>query len=185
VNRALVTALLLVALLALAAAGCGGDDEGAQIPRDQASTLLSRLREADRRINQDPPVCGDLSDDTLPALEDEAANLPEETDEDVKKTVQDGIDHLRSLIDAECAASREERQQEETTTTEEEPPPTTTEEEPPPTTTEQDPPPTQTPPTTPPETPPTTPPDNGNGSGGQGLPDGSVRPKGRNKKDKD
>ena len=185
-----MTALLLVTLgLALVAAGCGGD-EGPQIPRDEARSIVRRLQEADRRLNQDPPVCNDLSEDTLPALEDQAANLPEETDEGVKETVQDGVDHLRSLIEAECADVREEP--EETTTTEEEPPPTTTEEEPPPPTTEEEPPPTTTPeppPTT--TTPPTTPDPgngdgnngNGNGSGGQGVPDGTIRPK--VKKDKD
>ena len=181
------TATVLVALgLALVATGCG-DDEGPQIPRDQAAELISSLREANRRVRQDPPVCGDLADDSLPKLEEQAANLPEETDEGVRETVQDGIDHLRSLIEAECAARQDEPEETTTTTTEEEPPPpTTTEEEPPPTTT--------TPPeTTPPETtPPPETPGNGNGNngggnggsgtGGQGVPQGSVAPKLKNDK---
>jgi len=178
------TALLLMTLgLALVAAGCGGE-EGPQIPRDEARSIVRRLQEADRRLSQDPPVCNDLSEDTIPALEDQAANLPEETDADVRETVQDGIGHLRSLIEAECAA-REEEPEETTTTTTEEEPPVEEEEEPPPDTqtqppdTQTTPPDTQTTPT-PPDTQTTpTPPDNG---GGQGVPEGAVRPKARGKK---
>ena len=178
-----MTALLLVTLaLALVAAGCG-DDEGPQIPRDQAAELIKRLREADRRLSQDPPVCGDLSEETVPELEDLAAGLPEETDDGVKETVREGIEYLRDQIEAECASRREEKPDKETTTTEEEPPPTTTQEEPPPTTAPPEttePPPTTTPPPT--EEPPTTPPDNG--GGGQGPPEGGGVSPGRNKKDK-
>ena len=171
-TAARLTALILVALgLALVAAGCG-DDEGPQIPRDEARNILRRLQEADRRLNQDPPVCGDLSEDSIPALEDQVANLPEETDEGIKETMRDGIDHLRSLIEAECAA-RDEEPETDTTTTEEEPT-TTTEQEPPPDTTTQ-PPDTQTTPTTPTTPTPTTPPPpdnpgngNGNGNGNSG-----------------
>jgi hypothetical protein len=167
VTAARLTALILVALgLALVAAGCGGD-EGPQIPRDEARNIVRRLQEADRRLNQDPPVCGDLSEDSIPALEDQVANLPEETDEGIKETLRDGVDHLRSLVEAECAA-RDEEPDTETTTTEEEPPPET-QTQPPETQTQ--PPETQTtPPTETTPTPPTPPdnPGNGNGNGNNG-----------------
>ena len=177
-----LTALVLVALgLALVAAGCG-EEEGPQIPRDEAAELISRLREADRRVSQDPPVCGDLSEQSLPTLERLVANLPEDTDEGIRETLEDGVDHLRSLVEAECAARDEEP--EETTTTEE----TTTEEEPPPET-QTTPPETQTTPpetqTTPPETDPPPPDNPGNPGGGQGVPEGAVQPKLKRKKDKD
>ena len=177
-----LTALALVAVgLALAAAACG--EEGPQIPRDEARNIVRRLQEADRRLSQDPPVCGDLSEDSIPALEDQVASLPEETDDAIKDTMRDGIDHLRSLIEAECA-SREEEPDTETTTEEEAP--TTTEEEPPPTT---EPPDTETEPPDPETEPPdteTTPSPPGNGSGGQGPPEGgAVAPKLKRKKDKD
>ena len=181
-RAARLTALVLVALgLALVAAGCG-EEEGPQVPRDQAAEIISRLREADRRVSQDPPVCGDLSEQSIPTLERLVANLPEDTDEGVTETLQDGIDHLRSLIEAECAARDEEP--EETTTTEDT---TTTEEEPPPETQTTQPETQTTPPetqTTPPETEPTPPDNPENPGGGQGVPEGSVQPKVKGKKDK-
>ncbi len=123
--------LLAVVVVAAAAAGCG-DDEGAQIPRDDARDIVRRLQEAQRRFDQDPPVCGDLSEDTIPALERQVADLPEDVDQDVRETLDDGVAHLRDLIEAECAARRDEPEDTDTdtTTTEE----TTTETEPPTTT---------------------------------------------------
>ncbi|HEX8741524.1 MAG TPA: hypothetical protein VF712_00175 [Thermoleophilaceae bacterium] len=182
-----LTALLLAAIgLGLVATGCGGE-EGPQIPRDEARNIVRRLQEADRRLSQDPPVCGDLSEDTIPALEDQVANLPEETDEGVRETMQDGVDHLRSLIEAECAARQEDTEETTSDTTEEEPAPDTdSEPELPDTDTEPDLPDTEPPDTDtePPDTDttPTSPttPDTG---GGQGVPEGAVRPKpGKGKK---
>jgi len=179
VTRLRLTALLLVA--AVAATGCGGDDEP-KIPRDDAAELISSLREAKRRLS--PLVCGDLNDDSLPKLEAQAQRLPE--DSDVRRSVEDGIDHLRTLIEAECTARDEERQDTDTTTE-----PDTTPETTEPETTEPE---TTEPETTEPETtpPPTTPPDGDegdgdNGAGGQPAPSGAVRPqeKRRKKKDRD
>ena len=167
-----MTRLLLTALIALAAlaAGCGGDDEP-KIPRSDAATLRNDLLEAKRRLR--PLRCDDLETKSFPKLERRVAELPE--DSDVRDTLEDGLDHLRSLVEAECAARREER--EETTTTTEpettttEPETTTTTE--PETTTTQPPETTQPPTTQPPETEPE--PDPGNG--GQPVPNGSVKPK--------
>ena len=174
-TAARLTALAVAAALA---AGCGGDD--AEIPRAEAAELRSALLEAKRRLA--PLRCGDLSEDSLPKLEERVAALPDGSD--VRESLQDGIDHLRDLIEAECTRQEQEREQ---TTTEEEPttttePPTTTTE--PPTTTEEE------PPTTTEEEPPPTTPDtdegaNGDGTdgGGQAPPSGAARP-GKGKRDK-
>jgi hypothetical protein len=181
VTRLRLTALLILAVLA--AAGCGEDEP--KIPRDEAAELRAALLEAQRRL--DPLRCGDLEQESLPKLEDRVAQLPE--DSDVRNTLEDGVDHLRTLIEAECTARDEEEQDTTTTTEPETTPPETTEPE---TTEPETTPPETTPPeTTPPEeTPPPNPGngdgDQGNGSGGRGLPDGSVQPRGkRAKKDKD
>ena len=169
-----LTALLLAASFAAGAAGCGGDDEP-KIPRADAAELRSALLEAKRRL--DPIRCGDLDEDSLPKLEERVAALPEG---DVRQSLEDGVEHLRTLIEAECAAR--EREPDTSTDTTEEEPPSTTEEEPPSTTEEE--PPSTTQPEPPTTQPPTTPPDNGNG--GQSPPNGAVEPqRKREKKDKD
>jgi hypothetical protein len=164
-----MTALLLAATAAIA--GCGDDDEP-RIPRSVAADIRAELILAKQRLR--PLRCNDLDEESIPDLERQIARLPE--DSDVRNTLEEGVDHLRSLVEAECADRRE--QQEETDTTDTTEPPTTTETTtaPPETTT----PPETTPPeTTPPETTPpeTTPPDNDNGNGGQAVPQGSVKPK--------
>ena len=154
--------LLLAPVLAAAAIaiGCGKDEP--QIPRDDANAIIDRLKEAKRRMNEDPPVCEDTQDDTLKALDEQVAGLPEKTDGDVKKTLEDGIAYLRDLVETQCSQPQDEP--EETTPTETAPPETTPPEPTPPKTTppETTPPETTPPETTPPETtPPTTPNDGG------------------------
>ena len=125
------TRLAATALAALAFAGCGGEEEeGPQIPRGDASALINRLEEAQRR--SDPFRCNDLRKDTLPALERQLAALPENVDPDVRSTVEDGIAHLSRLVDEECELGQQTETEttptapSETPTT---PPPTETEPE--------------------------------------------------------
>jgi hypothetical protein len=167
--RARVTALLVLAAVPFVA-GCGDDDEP-KIPRAEAQSLRADLLEAKRRLR--PLRCGDLEEDSFPKLEDRIAQLPEGSD--VRDTLEEGVDHLRSLVEADCAARREE--QEETTTTDTETTETETTTEPP--TTEPEPPTTTEtqPPTTEPEPEPEPEPQPEPGNGGQGVPQGAVKPK--------
>jgi hypothetical protein len=155
-------AAVLVAAIAAIAAGCGGD-EGKQIPRAQAREIVVKLQEADRRLSQEPPVCGDLAEQSIPELERLVATLPSDVDKDIRETLDDGVAHLRDQIEAECAERRQQQQDTTTDTTDttDTTTDTTTETTPPTTdTTETTPPTTDTQPTTP--TTPTTP-----NSGGQ------------------
>jgi hypothetical protein len=148
-RRHLIATAAVVAAIAAALAGCGGDD-GPKIPRADARTLVARLQEADRRT--DPLRCDDLSEDTIPALEQTADGLPEG---DTKDTVVEAIDHLRDLIEADCTAKQ--NQETDTTDTTTETTETTTETEPPTTTETQPPTTTETTPPTETETTPTSP----------------------------
>ena len=154
--RHLVSAALVAGGVALA--GCGGDDEP-QIPRGDASEIVSLLQEVERRMSQERPVCGDVSRD-FPRLEAAVAGLPEDVDGDIRESLDDGVAHLRDLIEAECAELREP--EDDTTDTTDSEPETTPDTTPETTPTTPDTTPT-TPETTPttPETTPTTP-----GSGG-------------------
>ena len=104
------TAAALVAV-AVPVAGCGKDD-GPKIPRQQARTLIARLQEAKRRSS--PLRCQDLSQDTIPALQQEADSLPKGK---VRDTVVEAIDHLQTLVEAECAAKEQQQQTDTTDTT--------------------------------------------------------------------
>jgi cell division septation protein DedD len=180
VTKPRLTALVIAAATVLAA-GCGGDDE-AKIPRADAAELRAALLEAKRRLA--PLRCGDLDEDSLPKLEARAAQLPEG---DLRDSVEEGIEHLRSLIEAECAARQEEEPDTTTETTE---PDTTEPETTEPETTEPD---TTEPETTEPETtepqpePPTDQGDGNDGGGGQPSPSGAIRPqeKKKNKKERE
>jgi len=132
-NRLIRQALAALAscLLALSMTGCGGED-GGDIPRNQANALLTLLDEAERRI--EPLRCDDLrisDDDGTPTLSDMQAKvnqLPEEVDPDVRDALEEGVEQLRRLAEAECAAqeARREQQQTETAPTETLPAPTQT-----------------------------------------------------------
>jgi hypothetical protein len=93
-------ALALAAAMAVPVAGCGGGKKGQPISRAEASQIIARLQEAERR--NDPLRCNDLQRDTIPALRTLVDNLPAGTDSDVKQTVSDGIDHLNDLVSQEC-----------------------------------------------------------------------------------
>ena len=175
----------IAVLAAMAVAGCG-DEEGNQIPSDQSRALREALGDVKGALRE--PDCNALRDTLVPAVETQVQNLPDDIDEDVRQTLQNAIEELRSLVADECAEATEP----EPTTPETTPAPAPTEPEttpaPPPTTPEEpeeeeeeeEPPPDEVPPL-----------DggdgqgDGNGSGGtQGPGGGEKRGKGAKRKGK-
>jgi hypothetical protein len=173
----------IAVLAAMAVAGCG-DEEGNQIPSDQSRALREALGDVKGALRE--PDCNALRDTLVPAVETQVQNLPDDIDEDVRQTLQNAIEELRSLVADECAEATEPEPTPETTPapapTEPEttpaPPPTTPEE--PEEEEEEEPPPDEVPPL-----------DggdgqgDGNGSGGtQGPGGGEKRGKGAKRKGK-
>jgi hypothetical protein len=149
----------LVAIAAVAATGCGADEETKpSIPADSTQALEARLDEVQRRFDAGGGACGDIVDDSQPAVESILASLPSSVDADVRGAVSDSFDRLFELTAEQCDDEEESTTPTETETTD------TTETE----TTDT----TETEPTTPTETTPTTetvpPPDDG-GTGGGGA----------------
>ena len=97
------------------AAGCG-HKQGSPIPAADANDIIGRLQEAQRR--SDAHACHDLRIDTLPVLERQVGNLPQNVDSNVRATLQDGVSHLRDLVQQQCST------QTQTTTTPTPPAPT-------------------------------------------------------------
>jgi hypothetical protein len=168
VTPRIITTLLLV-IAAVAAAGCGADEETKpSIPADDAQALEARLDEVQRRFDAGGGACGDIVNDTQPAVESILASLPSSVDADVRGAVAESFDRLFELSAEQCDDQEEsttptetettDTTETETTDTTETEPTTPTETE----TTDT----TETEPTTPTETLP--PPDDG-GTGGGGA----------------
>jgi hypothetical protein len=132
VSGRLGIALAVAATIALA--GCG-DEEGPQIPEDQSNALRGQLQDIKRQVET-----GEACTVSLSELQLQVGRLPRNLDEDVRQSVEDGVEHLTGLVNEECEQMPQQPEQtdteEETTPTETVPPETTppeTEELPPPT----------------------------------------------------
>jgi outer membrane biosynthesis protein TonB len=160
------TTLLLIGA-ALAAAGCGSDDEGAPIPAEQADALLSQLENVQYRLdNGSVGACQDIfshpdSPNQQP-VEDLLAQIPQRVDPEVRSALEESFARLWELVDQECDQREQESQPEEPAAPEPEPEPEVTDTVPP----EETAPPEEEP--TPPEE--ETLPPEGNGNNGGGVP---------------
>jgi hypothetical protein len=167
VTPRIITTLLLV-IAAVAATGCGADEEPKpSIPADSAEALESRLDEVQRRFDAGGGACGDIVDDSQPAVESILASLPSSVDADVRGAVDESFDRLFELSAEQCDDQEESTTPTETETTD------TTETETTDTTETETTETTETE-TTPTETTPTTetvppPPDDDGGTGGGGA----------------
>jgi hypothetical protein len=104
---------LLAAIAACSAAGlgaCGSSDEpkGKPLPSASVSQLQQRLDEIERRYqdavdNGNVGACNDIGDDSLPAVEDVIASLPDNVDTDLRDALEQSFDRLRELTEQECA----------------------------------------------------------------------------------
>jgi hypothetical protein len=161
VKLRLILAPLCALLVAVAVAGCGGDDDPEpSIPGASADTLLATLQEIEDNVDVGSCL---IAADKIDDLRAELDALPASVNEEVSQALENGADQLSILVEDPDQCDRpeetttEETTTEEDTTTEE----TTTEE----TTTEQT---TTEETTTAPPTTTTTPP----GGGGVGPPSG-------------
>jgi hypothetical protein len=99
--------------VALSAAGCG-DDEGPQIPAQQSTALRDSLQQIKREVARDPCV----SEASLTGLKGQIEALPDDLDEDVRQTLEDGVARLDELVTEECL-DRPEPEEEQTDTEQE------------------------------------------------------------------
>jgi hypothetical protein len=141
-------ALLVLLVVALVVAGCGGDDEGTPIPSDTATALNAELDRVQARIDQGSAgACRDILEGSPakgPSLErvrELIDAMPDKVDPDVRSALEQSFDRLWELVQDDCdqKAAQEEQAQpepdtdtntntdpEQTTPTEPEPPPTDT-----------------------------------------------------------
>jgi hypothetical protein len=175
--------LLLVLGACLAAAGCGGDEEGEPLPADAASSLQAQLDNVQGRLdNGTAGACRDVLEGergpNIEQVQQVIDGLPDDVDSDVRSALEDSFDRLWELIRDRCdeLAAQEQEQREQEQQEQPEPEPTDTappeEEEPVPPEEEEPVPPEEEeiPPDGDGETPPDeVPPEDGLGDGGGGA----------------
>jgi hypothetical protein len=94
---------LLLAIAVVATAGCGADEETKpSIPADSAQALEARLDEVQRRFDAGGGACGDIINDTQPAVQSILASLPSSVDADVRGALTDSFDRLFELSAEQC-----------------------------------------------------------------------------------
>jgi outer membrane biosynthesis protein TonB len=167
----------IAALTALAVTGCGGDENG--VPRGESDALRNALRQVKRDL--EPLDCDQLSDVSVPAVEAQVQNLPDDVDADVRETIEDGVAELRNLVAQECAEANEPETDTQPETT---PAPTPEPAPPPPPETTPEPPPEEPPPDEPDEEQPGEGNGNGTGNGGASGPGGGSNKRGKDKSQK-
>ena len=95
--------MLLLALAAGSVVGCGSEDEkGRPIPQQAVVDLDSRLDEVERRMTAAGGACGDITNDSAPAVNTIIESLPPGVDPDVRQALQDGFDRLFTLTGEQC-----------------------------------------------------------------------------------
>jgi hypothetical protein len=143
------TTILLMLGACLVAVGCGSDDEGEPIPADTADQLQTRMDEIERRFDFGNGACGDIENDSRPAVNELIASMPDDVDADVRQGVQEGFDRLFALSEDQCEEEQQTEEEPQTTPQPEPEPPATvtlppeTTETTPPVETEEEPPPQQ------------------------------------------
>ena len=117
--RHLLGLLGICSTLALAACGSSDEPEGDPLPADAVAQLQQRLDEIERRYqdavdNSNVGACEDIGNDSLPAVEDVIAGLPESVDPELRTAVDQSFARLAELTETECADIEPERVPEET-----------------------------------------------------------------------
>ncbi|MEK6326611.1 MAG: hypothetical protein AABM66_03670 [Actinomycetota bacterium] len=155
-------ALLALVAAVVAVSGCGSDEISGEIPTENATRLNAALAGVRTAVDSGPTGCQQAADQT-DLFVYEVNRLPADPSAELKAELQAAGDHLRALVDNECALTEPPTTTSITTSTTSTSTPSTTE------TSTTD---TSTTDTTTTSTDQTQPPGNGNGNG----PPGGVPP---------
>lgn len=110
IRRTPPLAAALACAILLAAAGCGGDDEGEPIPAALANEIATKVDLVETRVNRGS--CGNLEAMSYPDIEERIKALPKDTDPDVRQALEDSIDRLKELAGGECEEVRQRKEEE-------------------------------------------------------------------------
>ena len=111
-GRQLATALAtaIATCAGLAAPGCGSSEEpeGRPLPRQSVAELQKRLDEIERRYrdgidNGNAGACQDIQTDSIPAVDQIVAGLPNDVDPELRDAVDESFARLEELTREDCA----------------------------------------------------------------------------------
>ena len=110
----------VLVLLAVVAAGCGGDDEGKRIPAATASALNAQLDGVKARLdNGTAGACKDVLEGprgpNLDQVNQIIESMPDDVDADIRSALQDSFDNLWDRVQEKCddLSQQEDSQQPE------------------------------------------------------------------------
>ena len=99
-----------IAACTVLAAGCGSSEEpeGQPLPRQSVSQLQKRLDEIERRYldgidNGNVGACEDIQTDSIPAVDEIVAGLPNDVDPELRDAVDASFTRLEELTREDCA----------------------------------------------------------------------------------
>lgn len=98
-------AALAAACLSLALGGCGGEEKGRPLPARAANAIVTDLDQLQQRV--DDGECADVKKGNIPRIQKQIDRLPDDVDEDVRTTLEDGFDRLKQLVDEQCEQKQE------------------------------------------------------------------------------
>jgi len=106
--RHLLGVLGTCSALALGSCGSSEEPEGDPLPAGAVAELQKRLGEIERRYqdavdNGNVGACNDIGLDSLPAVEDVIAGLPQSVDPELRTAVEESFARLGELAETECA----------------------------------------------------------------------------------
>jgi hypothetical protein len=111
--------VLLAVALSLAAAGCGGDEEGKPIPVATATALNNELNGVQARLDQGSSgACKDIlegpRDPNMARVQELIDAMPDDVESDVRAALEDSFDQLWDLVQQDCDdKAQEEKSQQE------------------------------------------------------------------------
>jgi hypothetical protein len=113
--RQRTTTILVLALTAGIAAGCGGDDEeGEPIPAEQAAALERQLESIRNRFEFGGGACANITggnDPNTNVVRSTIASLPQNVDPDVRQTLEQGFERLFELAQEQCDEQKGQEEQ--------------------------------------------------------------------------
>jgi hypothetical protein len=97
-----ITALTLLAALALLGAGCGNSQKGKPIPRAQVTELQKQLDAVQRRFQHGDGACDDIRNDSEPTIQGLVDQIPTSVDRKVRDSLRQSVNRLFQLTASQC-----------------------------------------------------------------------------------